>query len=336
MSSRYTRKLRRREFLPLVGGAVAVAVPGIARAQNLAQGSDWPRGPIRIIVPFPPGGTTDAAARIFQAKLTENTGWQILVDNKPGAAGAIGAALVAKSPPDGQTWMVTFDSHILSPAFTPNLSYKDSELFNVMLVGRAPLAIACHPDRPYKTFADVVADARRRPGQVSAGVLSASQALLLTTHLQKANDFELNAIFYKGGSPTVQDLLAGVTDISVTTLGILKPHIRAGKLRAIATTGDKRAPALPDTPTLAEQGLKSYPTYSWWGVYLPAGTPRPIIDRMSAELVKAVRSSDVADKFTDQMDMEILASSPEAFAAFQKSEQERWFKIIKDNNIKSD
>jgi len=315
---------------------VAFAVSGIARAQNLAQGSDWPKGPIRIIVPFPPGGTTDPVARIIQAKLTENTGWQMLVDNKPGAAGAIGAAVAAKSPPDGQTWMVTFDSHILSPAFTPNLPYKDSELFNVMLVGRAPLAIACHPDRPYKTFADVVADARRRPGRVSAGVLSGSQALLLATWLQKANDFELNAIFYKGGGPTVQDLLAGVTDIAVTTLGALKPHLQAGKLRAIATTGDKRVPALPDTPTLAEQGLKSYPTYSWWGVYVPAGTPRPIIDRMSAELAKAVRSSDVAGKFADQIDMEILASSPEEFAAFQKSEQERWFKIIKDNNIKSD
>ncbi len=315
---------------------MAFAVSGIARAQNLAQGSDWPKGPIRIIVPFPPGGTTDPVARIIQAKLTENTGWQMLVDNKPGAAGAIGAAVAAKSPPDGQTWMVTFDSHILSPAFTPNLPYKDSELFNVMLVGRAPLAIACHPDRPYKTFADVVADARRRPGRVSAGVLSGSQALLLATWLQKANDFELNAIFYKGGGPTVQDLLAGVTDIAVTTLGALKPHLQAGKLRAIATTGDKRVPALPDTPTLAEQGLKSYPTYSWWGVYVPAGTPRPIIDRMSAELAKAVRSSDVAGKFADQIDMEILASSPEEFAAFQKSEQERWFKIIKDNNIKSD
>jgi tripartite-type tricarboxylate transporter receptor subunit TctC len=315
---------------------VAFAVPGIAGAQNSAQGSDWPKGPIRIIVPFPPGGTTDPLARIIQAKLMENTGWQIVVDNKPGAAGAIGAAIAAKSPHDGQTWMVTFDSHILSPAFTPNLPYKDTELFNVMLVGRAPLAIACHPDRPYKTFTDVMADARRRPSQVSVGVLSASQALLLTTYLQNANGFELNAIFYKGGGPTVQDLLAGVTDIAVTTLGTLKPHLQAGKLRAIATTGEKRVPALPDTPTLAEQGLKSYPTYSWWGVYVPAGTPRPIIDRMSAELAKAVRSSDVAGKFTDQMDLEILASSPEEFAAFQKSEQERWFKIIKDNNIKSD
>src|SRR5258708_770664 len=157
-------KLRRRAFLPLI------AAPAIARA----QGSDWPKGPIRVVVPFPPGGTTDPVARILAAKVSDNTGWATVIDNKPGAAGAIGAAVAAKSPPDGQTWMVTFDSHILSPAFTPNLTYKDSELFNVMLVGLAPFVVVCHPDRPYQTFSDVAADAKKRPGKVSVGLLPAS------------------------------------------------------------------------------------------------------------------------------------------------------------------
>lgn len=329
-------RLRRREFLPLIGGAATLAAPGIAGAQFLAQGSDWPKGPIRVVVPFPPGGTTDPVARLLAAKVSENTGWQTVIDNKPGAAGAIGAAIAAKAPPDGQTWMITFDSHILSSAFTPNLPYNDAELFNVMLVGRAPLAVACHPDRPYKTVGDVMADAKARPGKVSIGLLSASGALLLATYLQKANGFELNQIYYKGGGPTVQDVLAGVTDVTITTLGSLQPHFRSGKLRPLGTTGDKRVPSLPDVPTLAEQGLKTYPTYSWWGVYVPTGTPRPIVDRMSVELTKAARSPDVTQKFAELIDMEILASSPEAFAAFQKSEQERWFKVIKDNNIKSD
>jgi tripartite-type tricarboxylate transporter receptor subunit TctC len=322
--------MRRRTLLS--GTAAVLAAPGLARA----QASDWPKGPIRVVVPFPPGGTTDPVARLLAAKVSENTGWQTVIDNKPGAAGAIGAAIAAKAPPDGQTWMITFDSHILSSAFTPNLPYKDSELFNVMLVGRAPLAVACHPDRPYKTVSDVVADAKARPGKVSIGLLSASGALLLATYLQKANGFELNQIYYKGGGPTVQDVLAGVTDITVTTLGALQPHFRSGKLRPLATTGDKRAPSLPEVPTLAEQGLKTYPTYSWWGVYVPTGTPQPIVDRMSVELTKAARSPDVAQKFAELIDMEILASPPEVFAAFQKSEQERWFKVIKDNNIKSD
>ncbi len=320
--------MRRRTLLS--GAAAALAAPSLARAQT-----EWPKGPIRVVVPFPPGGTTDPVARLLASKVSDNTGWATVIDNKPGAAGAIGAAIAAKAPPDGQTWMITFDSHILSPAFAPNLPYSDSELFGVMLVGRAPLAVACHPDRPYRTMGDAVADAKARPGKVSVGLLSASGALLLAAYLQKANGFELNQIYYKGGGPTVQDVLAGVTDITVTTLGALQPHFRSGKLRPLATTGDKRAPSLPDVPTLAEQGLKTYPTYSWWGVYVPAGTPRPIVDRMGVELTKAARSPDVAQKFAALIDMEILASSPEAFAAFQKSEQERWFKVIKDNNIKS-
>ncbi len=316
----------------LAGVATVVAAPAIVKA----QGSDWPKGPIRVVVPFPPGGTTDPVARILAAKVSDNTGWATVIDNKPGAAGAIGAAVAAKSPPDGQTWMVTFDSHILSPAFTPNLTYKDSDLLNVMLVGRAPFVAVCHPDRPYKSFSDIVADAKKRPGKISVGLLPASGQLLLTSYLQKVNGFELNHIYYKGGGPIMQDVLAGVIDFTVTTIGAAQLHVRSGKARALATTGDKRATSLPNVPTLAEQGLKTYPTYSWWGVYVPAGTPRPIVDRMSVELAKAARSPDVAQKFADQIDMEILASTPEDFAAFQQREQERWFKVIKDYNIKSD
>jgi tripartite-type tricarboxylate transporter receptor subunit TctC len=330
--------VRRRSLLL---GSVAASLPatlgapGLVHAQADRQG-DWPRGPIKFVVPFPPGGSTDPVARFIQTRIAESTGWQILVDNKPGAAGAIGAAIAAKSAPDGQTWLVTFDSHILVPAFNPNPSYKDSDLLNVMLVGRAPLAIACHPDRPYRTFADAIADARKRPGQPTVGVLTASQALLLITHLKKENDFDANVIFYKGGAPTVQDLLAGVTDMALTTLAPLDPHFRAGKLRALATTGEQRTPLLPQTPTLAEQGIKGYPTYSWWGVYAPAGTPRPIVERMNAEIAKAVRSDEVAPKLTAQIGMEILATSPEAFASFQKVEQERWTRIIEENGIKAD
>jgi tripartite-type tricarboxylate transporter receptor subunit TctC len=316
----------------VLAGSVAASfgAPAIAHA----QGSGWPNGPIRVVVPFPPGGTTDPVARIIAAKVADNTGWNMVIDNKPGAAGAIGAAIAAKAPPDGNTWMVTFDSHILSPAFTPNLTYKDSDLMNVMLVGRAPLAAACPIDRPYKTFADVSADAKKRPGKPSIGLLSASGALLLAVYLQKANGFELNQIYYKGGGPTVQDLLAGVTDMSITTLGALRPHFRSGKLRPLATTGDKRVPGLPDVSTLGEQGLKTYSTYSWWGIYAPADTPQPIVDRMHGELVKAVQAPDVSQKFAEQIDMEILGSTPAEFAAFQKAEQDRWFKVIQDNNIK--
>ena len=332
MSTGNSLPIVRRRFLLAGGVSATLTVPALAHA----QGAEWPKGPIKFVVPFPPGGSTDPVARFIQARIAESTGWQILVDNKPGAAGAIGAAIAAKSAPDGQTWLVTFDSHILVPAVNPNPSYKDSDLLNVMLVGRAPLAIACPPDRPYKTFADAIADARKRPGQPTVGVLTASQALLLITHLKKENDFDANVIFYKGGAPTVQDLLAGVIDMALTTLAPLDPHFRAGKLRALATTGETRTPLLPETPTLGEQGIKGYPTYSWWGVYAPAGTPRPIVERMNAEIAKAVRSPEVAPKLAQQIGMEILATSPEAFADFQKVEQERWTRIVTENGIKAD
>ena len=249
-------KLHRRWVL--MGSTAAVlGAPAIVKAQNVG---DRPKGPIKNVVPFPPGGSTDPVARIIQAKLTDQTGWNVIVDNKPGGASEVGAAIVAKSPPDGQTWMVTFDSHILNPAFAPAIPYKDSELMNVMLIGRTPQVIAAHPDRPYKTFAEAVADGKARPEKVSFGVLGGSQALVLATLINKENAVKLNLIPYKGGGPLVQDLLGGVTDIGISSLASFSPHIRANKVRPIAVTGEKRTPTLPDTSTLIEQGIKGFPS----------------------------------------------------------------------------
>ena len=326
------KNMRRRALLAGVTAATVWA-PAILRAQNVG---DWPKGPTKIVVPFPPGGSTDPVARIIQAKLTEQTGWNVIVENKPGGASAVGANVAAKSAPDGQTWMVTFDSHILNHAFAANLPYKDSDLLNVMLVGRTPQTIAAHPDRPYKTFKEVVDDAKKRPGKVNFGVLGGSQALVLATLIKKENDVDLNLIPYKGGGPLVQDLLGGVTDIGISSLTSFSPHIRTNKIRAIAVTGEQRTPALPDTPTLIEQGIKAFPSYSWWGVYAPVGVPQPIVERMHAAITKAVRSPDVTQKFIEQFNMEILTSSGADFAAYQKSEQDRWFKVIKENDIKGD
>ena len=324
-------RLHRRSLL--AGATALVAAPAIVQAQSVGE---WPKGQLKIIVPFPPGGSTDPVARIIQAKVMELTGWNIIIDNKPGGTGAVGSAVAAKAAPDGQTWMVTFDSHILNPAFARSLPYKDSELFNVMEIGQTPQAIVAHPDRPYQTFADAVADAKKRPGKVSFGVLGASQGLVLATLIKKENDVDLNLIPYKGGGPLNQDILAGVTDIAMGSTTSLSPHIIAKKVRPIAVTGDKRTPALPDTPTLIEQGIKGFTSYSWWGVYCPTGVPRPIVDKMHAEITKAVRSPDVTKKFIELFNMEILTTSPEEFAAYQKSEQERWFKVIKENDIKGD
>jgi tripartite-type tricarboxylate transporter receptor subunit TctC len=302
----------------------------------VAQTGDWPRQSLRFVVPFPPGGSTDPVARIIAAKLTETLGWNIIVDNKGGGAGVVGATFAAKQPADGYTWLVVFDNHILNPLFTPDLPYKDSDLANVMQIGQTQQAIGCHPSRSYKTFADVVADAKRRPGQVTVSVLAASQAFVLLNEMKKDNGYEMNVIPYKAGGPLLADALAGHTDMAMASLTATIPHFTAGKLRAIAVTGSARSSVLPDVTTLAEQGVKAPPSYAWWGIYAVAGTPRPLIDRMHAEVAKALKSPDVVKKFVDQFNMEIIASSPEAFAEFQRKEQAIWGKVIRENGLRPD
>ncbi|MBM3646465.1 MAG: tripartite tricarboxylate transporter substrate binding protein [Alphaproteobacteria bacterium] len=321
-------RLRRRSVL---AGAAATTfgAPAIVNAQG-----DWPKGQIKFIVPFPPGGSTDPIARIVQAKLIELNGWNIIVDNKPGGTGVVGASIAAKSPPDGQTWLVVFDNHVLNPLWTPNLPYKDSELMPITQIGRSAQGLSCHPSRPYQSFAEVVKAAKDQPGKISVAVLAASLAQVLMASMQKDNGFEVNTIPYKGGGPLFQDALAGNTDLAISSLANMLPHSRAGKLRMIAVTGTQRSKALPDIPTLAEQGLKAAPSYAWWGVYAPAGTPKPIVDRMYAEISKAVRSPDVTQKFVEQFDMEVTLSNPAQFAEFHQKEQDYWGKVIRDNNLK--
>jgi tripartite-type tricarboxylate transporter receptor subunit TctC len=321
-------KLRRRT---LVAGSVAASLgaPSIVRAQT-----DWPKGPVKLIVPFPPGGSTDPVARIIQAKLTENTGWNVIVENKPGGAAVVGANVVAKSPPDGNTWLVCFDNQILHSLWSSNLPFKDSEFAPVMQIGRSAQGVSAHPTRPYNTFAEMVKAAKAAPGKISVGMLSGSLAQIFLAFVQKENGFELNFIPYKGGGPLYQDALGGQIDMTLTSLVNMAPHVTAGKLKLLGVTADKRSRLAPDVPTLNEQGIKSPASYAWWGIYAPAGTPAPIIERMHAEVSRAVRTDDVTKKFVDQFDMEIVLSSPKDFAAFTAKEQEIWGKVIRDNGLK--
>ncbi|MGQ0583258.1 MAG: Bug family tripartite tricarboxylate transporter substrate binding protein [Reyranella sp.] len=321
--------LRRRAIL---AGATAVALgaPAIANAQ-----ADWPKGTIKFLIPFPPGGSTDPIARIIQAKVIEQTGWNIVVDNKPGGSGVVGAAIAAKAPPDGNTWLIVFDNHILNSLLNDNLPYNDGELTPVMQIGRSAQGIAAHPTRPYNTFAEAIKAAKAEPGKIAIGSLGSSLAQIFIAFLQKENGFQMNYIPYKGGGPLYQDALAGVTDLSVTSLANMMPHVRAGKLKLVGVTGETRSKLAPDTPTLAQQGVKALPSFSWWGVYAPTGTPKPIIDKMHAAISKAVRTDDVTQKFVDQFDMEIVLNSPEAFSAYVKKEQDFWGKVIKDNNLRA-
>jgi tripartite-type tricarboxylate transporter receptor subunit TctC len=320
--------LRRRAVL---AGSVAasLSIPAIVRANT------WPSGTIKFVVPFPPGGSTDPIARIIQAKLGDQTGWNIAVENKAGGASVVGATVVAKSPPDGQTWLIVFDNHILNPLLNDNLPYKDSELMPVMQIGRSAQGIAAHPTRPFNTFAEAIKAAKAEPGKISIGSLGSSLAQIYISFLQKENGFQMNYIPYKGGGPLYQDALAGITDISVSSLANMMPHITAGKLKLLGVTADKRSRLAPNVATLAEQGVKSQPSFAWWGVFAPAGTPKPIVEQMHAAIVKAVREPDVTAKFVDQYDMEVTLTPTADFADFVAKEQAFWGKVIRDNNLRA-
>lgn len=205
----------------------------------------------------------------------------------------------------------------------------------VTQIGRSAQGIAAYPARPYNTFAEAIKAAKAEPGKISIGSLGSSLAQIFIAFLQKENGFQMNYIPYKGGGPLYQDALAGVIDLSVTSLANMMPHVRNGKLKLVGVTGANRSKLAPDVPTLAQQGVKALPSYSWWGIYAPAGTPKPIIDKMYAAISKAVREKDVTDKFVGQFDMEVTLPSAADFTAFIKKEQEVWGKVIQENKLRA-
>jgi tripartite-type tricarboxylate transporter receptor subunit TctC len=298
----------------------------------------WPTKPVRFVVPFPPGGSVDPLARMVGVKLGQSLGQQFIVENKPGAAGSIGAAFAAKAPPDGYTFLFVFDTHAVNPSLIPNLPYDTlKDLAPVMLVGTAPMAVATNASKPYKSFGDVVAAAKAKPDTVTYGSIGNGSLGHLTMILvQQAAGIKLAHVPYKGGGPMTQDALGGQIDLAIGSVAVLTPHVKGGKLRGVAVTGDKRSHALPDVPTLAEQGFKGFSALAWWGIFAPAGTPAPIMDKFHGELVKAFNQPDVRKTLTEQLGMDLIVSSPQAQQKWLTDEMQRWGKVVRDNNIKPD
>ncbi len=325
-----------RSHFARVAVAVLAALGTLAAPPVAAQA--WPTKPVRFVVPFPPGGSVDPLARMVGVKLGESLGQQFIVENKPGAAGSIGAAFAAKAPPDGYTFLFVFDTHAVNPSLIPNLPYDTvKDLAPVMLVGTAPMAIATHPSKPYKSFGDVVAAAKAKPDAVTYGSIGNGSLGHLTMILvQQAAGIKLVHVPYKGGGPMTQDALGGQIDLAIGSVAVLTPHIKGGKLRAVAVTGDKRSHALPDVPALAEQGFKGFSALAWWGIFAPAGTPKPIMDKFHAELVKAFNQPDVRKTLTETLGMDLIVSSPEAQQKWLVGEMQRWGKVVRDNGIKAD
>ena len=322
--------LRRRAAIGIVALGVIAALP--AAAQN------WPTKPVKLVVPFPPGGSVDPLARLVGARLSDALGQQFIVENKPGASGSIGTAFVAKSPADGYTFAVVFDTHGVNPALIPNMPFDTvKDLAPVMLVGTAPMAIATAPSKPYKTFADVVRAAKAKPDTLSYGsVGSGSLGHLAMTLVQQAGGFKLVHIPYKGGGPMSADAIGGQLDLGVGSVAVLAQHVRGGKLRGLAVTGEKRSGTMPEVPTLIEQGFAGFSAYAWWGIFAPAGTPKPILDKFHASLVTALNLPDLHKQLTEQLGMDLVISTPEALQKWTLGEIARWGKVVKDSAIKAD
>lgn len=317
-----------------VAGAAALA----ALASVPALGQAWPAKPVKFVVPFPPGGSVDPLARLVGAKLSDALGQQFIVENKPGASGSIGTALVAKAPADGYTFAVVFDTHGVNPSLIPNMPFDTlKDLAPVMLVGRAPMAITTSPSKPFKTFADVVQAAKARPDTISYGsVGSGSLGHLAMMLVQQAGGFKVIHIPYKGGGPMSADAIGGQIDLGVGSVAVLAQHVKGGKLRAVATTGERRSGTMPDVPTLIEQGYPGFSAHAWWGIFAPAGTPKPILDKFHAELVKALNLPDLNKQLTEQLGMDLAISTPEALQKWTVDEIARWGKVIRDGGIKAD
>ncbi len=330
-----TMQGRNRALARLVATTVAVAF-AFAALPGAAQ--QWPTKPVKLVVPFPPGGSVDPLARLLGTKLAESLGQQFIVENKPGASGSIGTAFTAKSPPDGYTFVFVFDTHAVNPVLIPKMPFDTlKDLAPVMLVGTAPMAIATGAAKPYKTWADVVKAAKAKPDSVTFGTIgNGSLGHLTMTLVQQSAGVKLVHVPYKGGGPMTQDALGGQVELAVGSVAVIGPHVKGGKLRAIAVTGDKRSAAMPDVPALAEQGFPGFSALAWWGIFAPAGTPKPILDRLHAELVKTLNLPDVRKVLTETLGMDIQAASPEATQKFLVGEMARWGKVVKDNDIKQD
>ena len=317
---------------------VVASLAALAALPVFAQKVDWPARPVRFIVPFPPGGTTDPMARMIGARLSASLGAQFIVDNRPGASGSMGTGIAAKATPDGYTWLFVFDTHAVNPTLIPNLPFDTvKDLAPVMLVGTAPMAIVTHPSKPYKSFGDVIKTAQAKPGLVTYGSIgSGSLGHLTLTLVQQTGGFRIVHVPYKGGGPMTVDVLGGHVELAIGTVALLTPHVTGGKLRAIAVTGDKRSHALPDVPALSEQGFPGFSALAWWGIFTPTGIPGPILDKFHSEVVRAFNTPDVRKQMTETLGIDLVASSPAALQKFLVSEIERWGKVVRENNIRAD
>ncbi len=303
-----------------------------------ANAQEWPSKPIRWIVPFPPGGAMDVIARALADKSSKSLGQAIIVENKPGAGGNIGAELVARSDVDGYTMIITSIGMATNKFLYPKLPYDPVKDFSpVSLVAVVPNVLVTNATQPnVKTVSDVIANAKAQPGRLTYASAGNGTSIHLAgevfTSLAK---IDMQHIPYKGSGPAVTDLIGGQVNYMFDSITSAKPHIASGKIRAIGLTTTKRSKSLPGVPTIAESGLPGYDVTPWFAVFVPSGTPAPIIKKLNKALVSSLESPEIKEKF-ENIGAEPVGSSPEETAKYLNKEIERWGKVISTNGIKAD
>ena len=322
--------MHRRSFLALTATA-GLATPHVARAQ-----ANWPNRPIRLIVAWPPGGSVDTIARIVQPRLQEAIGQPIVIDNKGGASGSIGAGEAARAQPDGYTWLLAYDTQATNETVM-RLPFKTLEAFApVSLVATGPLCMVAHKDTPYRSFRDVVEDAKRRPGDINYATSGVGGlAHVAMTLLQQEGGFRLAHVPYRGAGPAVQDAIAGHVPLFMSNVVVISQHMKSGVLRPLGVTTSGETPHVPGVPSFAQQGFGGFEAPTWWALLAPARVPAPIVQRMHQALSGVLADPDVKAKIEEQ-GADVVSSTPEECGRFIRAEIEKWGKVIRDNNIRAD
>ncbi|MGE5523257.1 MAG: Bug family tripartite tricarboxylate transporter substrate binding protein [Rhodospirillaceae bacterium] len=324
----------RNALKPILLAALCGALPAVQAAQ---PDGAYPTKPVRLIIPFAPGGGTDLTGRAIAQKLTEALGQTFVADNRAGANGTIGADLAAKAPPDGYTISMISSSHSVNPSLMKRLPYDlITDLAPITQATTQPYALVLHPSVPAKSVKELIALAKSKPGTLNygssgtGGLSHLSGALF--SHLA---GIDINHVPYKGGSPALTDVIAGQIQMLFSTILQAHTHLASGRLRPLAVTTAKRSRAMPDLPTMAEAGVKGYEVAGWYGVVAPAKTPKPIVTKLNQEIVRALKMPDVGDKMAAD-GSEPVGSTPEQFGAHIKSEVAKWRDLIQKTGIRAE
>ena len=306
---------------------------GLATA---AAAQDYPTKPIRLIVSFPPGGSNDVVARIVTTPLGERLGKQVVVDNRGGAGGVLGTEVAAGSPPDGHTLLVISLAYTVNP-WLYKLKYDPIKSFvPVAMLASGPNVMTVHPSVPVNSVQELIALAKQKPGELNYASAGSGSFQHLGTELFKLMaGVDIVHVPFKGGGPAMIDVIGGHSQLLVSSLIQTVPHVRSGKLKALATGGAKRSAILPDIPTIAEAGVPGYEMTNWWGIVAPAGTPQPILDKLAKEIGAVLSTPETQKQFAAD-GAEVLQKSPADFATFFAAELAKWERVVKDAKIKAE